>query len=596
MKVKRFGMLGQIKCTLTVVLLGFGLFFVILVPSSQSHATEFYVAMNGSDSNSGSQTSPWRTIAKANSVLKPGDTVFIRNGLYDEQISPVCSGLLGKYIMYKAYPGEAPIIDRSRLLTNWRHLRGDIYWTSFSPQAVGVWEDTFQQSRYFCAYWPQKTMSGVDAPGKYFMDRASLRVYIWPANGDPNNHTMRTSVGKGASFSAKSYIAIDGIAMEWVHRGLKLRDCDHCIFQKLTIRYAAAAGMFLGGESHYNKILKNTIYHAGSWFWDEGDGIYLSGHHNLIEGNDISITGHNPIITRGDISASFRNIIQYNKVHDSGSSGLCANVNTQQEVWRYNVSCRNTGAGIQNDSSNNTIYRNILYQNAHGICLYATNGRITQGNRIFHNTCYENYCEVSDRPFEILIADYGTGICNDNVFKNNIIYNAKQKCTIQVDSVKQRVNVITCNSFYPYLSGRLGFSPFKKWASSCLGKCTRQSFLTIWNVTRCLTTPENIIFQSSLIRNVLMQAVFLTRTATTGKGKIVAVEDAGYFCDGFGMVDGDMVQFQGSSEPLMVVNVDYEKNTLELSGFYSWGKGVGISMAFSGVAPDIGAIEFCLAD
>src|SRR5690349_22523654 len=45
-------------------------------------AQVFYVAPNGSDSAAGTQAAPWASIAHAQSVARPGDTVFFRGGTY----------------------------------------------------------------------------------------------------------------------------------------------------------------------------------------------------------------------------------------------------------------------------------------------------------------------------------------------------------------------------------------------------------------------------------------------------------------------------------------------------------------------------------
>ena len=47
---------------------------------STVEAATYYVAIAGSDSNLGSQSSPFRTVKKGISILKPGDTLYIRGG------------------------------------------------------------------------------------------------------------------------------------------------------------------------------------------------------------------------------------------------------------------------------------------------------------------------------------------------------------------------------------------------------------------------------------------------------------------------------------------------------------------------------------
>src|SRR5579863_7773007 len=49
-----------------------------------AHATSYYVAKNGSDSNSGSVSSPWLTIGHAAAEAHAGDTVYVGAGTYNE--------------------------------------------------------------------------------------------------------------------------------------------------------------------------------------------------------------------------------------------------------------------------------------------------------------------------------------------------------------------------------------------------------------------------------------------------------------------------------------------------------------------------------
>ncbi len=61
----------------------------------------------GSNSNVGtSVTAPFLTLAKANSMVAPGDTVEIRGGTYNEQIKPGASGTANAKITYTNYQNE----------------------------------------------------------------------------------------------------------------------------------------------------------------------------------------------------------------------------------------------------------------------------------------------------------------------------------------------------------------------------------------------------------------------------------------------------------------------------------------------------------
>jgi Right handed beta helix region/Pel9A-like, right handed beta helix region len=73
--------------------------------------TGYFVSPSGSDSNPGTFLRPWKTIGKAASMVKPGDNVYIRGGVYQESVEFATSGTASAPIHIMAYPGESPIID-----------------------------------------------------------------------------------------------------------------------------------------------------------------------------------------------------------------------------------------------------------------------------------------------------------------------------------------------------------------------------------------------------------------------------------------------------------------------------------------------------
>ncbi|RMF94137.1 MAG: DUF1565 domain-containing protein [Candidatus Schekmanbacteria bacterium] len=74
----------------------------------------YHVAVTGSDSNSGKEDKPFKTITYAASLAGPGDTVIVHAGTYNEQIQPN-SGLKGAPITFMAAEGEDVIIDGTGL-------------------------------------------------------------------------------------------------------------------------------------------------------------------------------------------------------------------------------------------------------------------------------------------------------------------------------------------------------------------------------------------------------------------------------------------------------------------------------------------------
>jgi hypothetical protein len=99
------------------------------------HASVYYVAPNGNDENPGTKEHAFLTIQKAQAFLSPGDTAYVRGGIYQMNESQIASysriqayvillnksGTESKRINYWAYPGEKPVFDFSNVKpTNYR--------------------------------------------------------------------------------------------------------------------------------------------------------------------------------------------------------------------------------------------------------------------------------------------------------------------------------------------------------------------------------------------------------------------------------------------------------------------------------------------
>jgi hypothetical protein len=107
----------------------FPLALVFAIATAQSLGAVYYVATDGSDADAGSFAKPFASLNKANSVVKAGDTVWVRGGIYDLNDTvfyaryKMTAGILlttsgesdDKRIHYLAYPGERPVFDASNL-------------------------------------------------------------------------------------------------------------------------------------------------------------------------------------------------------------------------------------------------------------------------------------------------------------------------------------------------------------------------------------------------------------------------------------------------------------------------------------------------
>ena len=106
----------------SILIFGFALFTTFTLTAS-AHAATYYVATNGSDSNFGTEAQPFGTIAKGMSVLRPGDTLYMRGGTYNEEIvdyrQTVPSGTsYSNAITIAGYPGETATLRYIDLQTS----------------------------------------------------------------------------------------------------------------------------------------------------------------------------------------------------------------------------------------------------------------------------------------------------------------------------------------------------------------------------------------------------------------------------------------------------------------------------------------------
>jgi Right handed beta helix region len=71
----------------------------------------YYVSPSGNDLNPGTYNEPWKTLAKASSMIEPGSVLYLRGGTYNGYVSFRTVGTKTDPVWIMAYPGEKPVID-----------------------------------------------------------------------------------------------------------------------------------------------------------------------------------------------------------------------------------------------------------------------------------------------------------------------------------------------------------------------------------------------------------------------------------------------------------------------------------------------------
>lgn len=82
-------------------------------------AKTYYLATTGDDRQDGSSNAPWATFNHAIFILQPGDTLLVREGLYEEgeiwiRKERGMGGANGRFVTLMAYPGETVRLDGAR--------------------------------------------------------------------------------------------------------------------------------------------------------------------------------------------------------------------------------------------------------------------------------------------------------------------------------------------------------------------------------------------------------------------------------------------------------------------------------------------------
>lgn len=112
---------SMFRTTISITISLLLLFFILAFPKVSLAAT-YYVSPSGSDTNSGTQASPWKTITKANSAMHTGDTVLVQSGTYNETLNITNSGITlqaqGKVITKGVYISGSNDIFRGFTITD----------------------------------------------------------------------------------------------------------------------------------------------------------------------------------------------------------------------------------------------------------------------------------------------------------------------------------------------------------------------------------------------------------------------------------------------------------------------------------------------
>jgi parallel beta-helix repeat protein len=504
----------------------------------------YFVSPDGRPNNAGSSGAPLE-LAKALARARPGDIVILRGGYYDVSLRPRHSGTPGNYIYFLNYPGEEPVI------------------TGPTPAQEG----------FTC-----------------FL--VSRRSYIWihglgckglRKEGPDNTHS---TVSWWASFSGDSNYNV----------------LEHC-----QLSNARRHGIDVFGGA-YNRFSHNRLTFVGSPVTGSGEAFRIGGgHHNLFEHNAVSHAGHNltlfkdgaayNIIRNNDLrnpwwrvgvgmgSTSRPNLVEGNRIHEAareqgrtvGRTVPAWKIWSPGSIYRRNLFYGNRRVGLKitpkipevSDVTGNRIYHNVFYGNGAEGFLFKDKGDaglLTEGNILINNIFHNN--SVAEPGGADVAYDSAHGVRDVALIHNEISSGGSGEGRLQLAEAAPVTKLYTHfqASLPKRVSGNMNLGPK-------------------------FTNPDAGDFTLTEDSPLIDKGAFLTRTATAGSGASIEVLDAGFFVDGFGIADGDVIQLEGTDRALEVLSVDYSRNRVTVKPPTSWREGQGLALEFSGSAPDPGAFE-----
>ncbi|MFW8602208.1 right-handed parallel beta-helix repeat-containing protein [Desulfobacterota bacterium M19] len=602
-------------------------------------ASVFYVDKDGiggacNDTNSGTTTAaPWCTIAKANNMVRPGDVINIRAGVYDEVIAPKRSGTSGRSIVYRSFPVNVSnkVIIRGRpgvyLVVNIGGLG-----TDWQPKSYVV-IDGLTIKRGF--------------PEKLGNARHSL-ISIYGPKSSHNIIRNCTLIG-----TEKALLPVwnhnDGLRVG----GISISRSSYDLIENNTIRNMTFMGIVLGGmprprftiirNNHIENIVQDGI-HIGT----KGEDDTILG--LLVEGNDI----HGSLISDGieangcyaakasaDCTGVAGVIVRNNRIYNNaennldlkgtrywliennilyGSSGNNnGGTKRRSQDHCYVLPCDNLAGGSGGITKGGNRYsrdiiirRNVVYDNLAGIIVWDNyiiyNNTIVNNRRSFHGSdqkfCVMDNC--SRKPqfpglygggkhaviINNIIGDNGFAISRwrtpEWLIDNNLYYWPRKE---QFRGLAQFYGKWKWQAF-----SLIGWQNYLKTRAEVYGKDAHSIVAT---VPQDLFSKVNLPpvgdygqfdFSLSAHSAAIDAGRQLTTTVGSGDGALIHVKDARFFCDGYGVTDGDLVVI-GKNPPVRINGVNYTTNVLILAKSLAWQKGDSVNLPYKGAAPDIGARE-----
>ena len=319
---------------------------------SEETIQTYYIAKNGNDNNPGTEEKPWLTLNKAGQTATAGDTIYVKQGIYNEQLDIKNSGNENNYITFSAYSTDEVIIDGTYISLNWNGLirLDNIGYVKISGFKI-------QNSEYFGIYC-KNTCNNLILQNNEITNCQSSGIIIYPSSsGNPHHIYIYNNI-------------IDTVCMNMNQEALSLSKVN--VFE----------------------ITNNKIFNS----YKEGIDVKNGCINGIIQENEVS--NHDTIRPCIYVDAygrdSYNIIIQKNTAYDNGQ-GICLATEeggTLENITICNniIYTKNNGFGIHRFTTPGShqkkdiyVINNLFHMTADGTCIMLTDNEEHFSNLIIRN-------------------------------------------------------------------------------------------------------------------------------------------------------------------------------------------------------------------
>lgn len=446
------------------------------------------------------------------------------------------------------------------------YIRAGTYNVGISPAASGTERQPITYRNYENdTVTISGTSHGIWLDGKSYIvvdgfTFADVDGVFWLQNGANHNtlsHLTARSLNPVGLWSAAKIFR--NSSYNWVH---------HCeISGKAQTNGAGGSILDIGNESDagdasdYNLIEDNTFYHAGHHV------LGVSGRYNIVRNNYLRNEawrngfGERILYLNGYFTTSGRNLIEGNRIgyagppyESYGRPGM--SLDTSYNIVRFNTFYHNdlSGLNVYNyDYFDQAPTYNVIYHNT-----FFHNGINSKPNTPAHYKAALSF--VNDKSFLI----------TNNEVKNNLFYSHSAP--------------------YGFLGALAENQVFaNNWDGDRQGDPRFVNASVVPGDPRDGKTPDLHLQVTSPCIDA--GGALTTVTSASGSGTSFQVANANYFVDGWGIAQGDSIQFLGTSQRATITSVDYAGNMITVDRSLTWTQHQGLSLAYRGNAPDVGAHE-----